>query len=523
MKIIFKLFFTTTFVISIGIALFFFVNTPHYEKIKQPPLEIPKDTHVQKKSIIQIPITLETKDLRQVILDEIKNPISSGITEEISTDIFSAMPSESWHVFKDMTNFADKAFNSGMWVKHQIYLKDLKIYFEGSHVKILTNYAIDISIDYKQSPLPFIKARKSKGILTGYIEAKIELHGEISIDNDARLHIKASEDNTKISFTKIKFPYTLDVLEVLKVTQTENFLRKRILEESINKRIFSQVEKEIAKKQVDIQLAKKIQKLVYKNSIPLSLSEDLWLVPSAEKISISQINGEGQSCTNTLSINVGVLAQPKLISSDSKPLVISEKTIPLSCENLSPQIYLYPSLSLKYNFMSKLVEKKLQEFIQQNYAQEDYSIANIKIYPSNKKLIISIDLVKKESSEKLLTFYLWGTPKLHQNTMQVSLQDIQYTLQSKHSLLKIADWLLSDTVKHFLQEKAYFSYKEELQELSNKLTKIEHKSKQKILSGSIHSIEVEDIFTAEDSIILHGVATGNLSYKVNLYHDELGK
>ena len=526
MQTIFKLLFTSLAIVSISIFSVYFFYAPTYEQIKQPPLEVPEDIYVQKKSVIQIPITIQTKDLRQAILDEIKNPIASGVTKEITTDIFNIkapQPLESWPMLRGMTNFTDKTFQAGIWVNHKVSLRDVQIYFEGANVKIFTSYAVDISIDYKQSPLPFVDALKSKGILTGYLEANIELRGEIFIDDNAKLHIKASQDTTKVQFTKINFPYKLNVLELLNITQTEEFIKKNILEESVNKSIFSQIEKQITKKQVDLQLAQKIQKVVYKNSTPLALSENLWLVPSAEKISISQINGEGESCSNTLSINVGILANPKLINSDEKPFVISKKSIPLSCEDLSPKIYLYPNINLQYSYMSTLIEKEFQSFITKEYPQEDYSINNVKIYPSNKKLVLSIDLIEKNTSNKILTFYMWGTPSLDQENMHINLKNLDYTLESNDTLIKAAHWILDERIKNFIEKNLHFNYKEKFEELSDKLSKIEHESNKKLLSGAIHSLEIEEIFTAKDAIILHTQAIGSLSYKVNLYNESMEK
>ena len=147
----------------------------------------------------------------------------------------------------------------------------------------------------------------------------------------------------------------------------------------------------------------------------------------------------------------------------------------------------------------------------------------MKIYPSKEKLILSIDLIEKEDSNKVLTFYLWGSPVLDQEKMQISLENLEYTLESKHSLVEVVGWILDDKIKRFIQEKAHFNYKEKFQELSDQLAKIEHESNKKILSGAIHSLEIQEIFTAEDGVVLHAEAIGDLSYKINLYDEEAEK
>lgn len=403
-----------------------------------------------------------------------------------------------------------------MWVRHEVHLTKLDILFEGTNIKIFTSYRVDIDADYEQSPLPLSEAFMVKGILSSSIEANINLVGSISINDKAQLQIEANKDETKIEFTRILLPSNIDALDILKVTKTKNFFTKKLLEEPINKYIFQEVQRQISKKQIDLQLAQKIQNLVSENSNPLALSKDLWLVPHAKKISLSQLNGQGALCSNTLTINVGIVAQPKLITSVAQPLSQPETSIPIVCEAINPKVYLYPSLNIKYTFAEQAIQTKLQSIIKQKYSDYIYSINNVKIYPSNTKLIVSMDLVDKEKSEKIITFYLSGTPKLNHKNMSVSLEEFEYTLETKNYLIKVADWMLDDKIKSIIQSKAIFSYKEEFNKLSNKLSTIEHQSNKKIITGKIKLEGVQNIFLSKDSIVVHALATGDLSYKINL-------
>ena len=173
--------------------------------------------------------------------------------------------------------------------------------------------------------------------------------------------------------------------------------------------------------------------------------------------------------------------------------------------------------------MATLIEKGLQSFITKEYPQEDYTINNVKIYPSNKKLVLSIDLIQINNSNKILTFYMWGTPSLDQENMHIKLKNLDYTLESNAILIKAAHWILDDKIKNFIEQNLHFNYKEKFEELSEKLAKIEHESNKKILSGAMHSLEIEEIFTAKDAIVLHAEAIGSLSYKVNLYNESVQK
>ncbi len=467
------------------------------------------------------------------------NPISSGITKKITTDILATQKistkefkkgfhkiHKEWlkpveatykYVSKDISQLIDKTFKVGMWIEHKIYLTKLEILFEGSLIKILTSYRIDLDLDYEQSLIPMAKALRVKGLLRGSIEANVNLVGTISINDKIQLKIQASQNDTQVEFTKILLPLAVDALDIFKITKTQDYLTKKLLEEPINKYIFDEVQKQISKIEVNLNLAQKIQKLVYENSHPFSLSKDFWIIPNAKKISISQINEETTQCSNILSINVGITAKPQFIMSKIEPKIIPPKSIPIVCEVFNPKIYIYPDIKIKYTFAQKELEKELISFIHKEHPNSQYSIANVNIYPSDTKLVVSVDLVEKKDQTKVLTFYLWGTPSLNHKEMYVSLEGLDYTIESKSYLLKKINWLFDERIKKIIQKRALFSYKKEFMKLSKKLSKIEHSSGKKIITGEIKLEGIENIFTSKDSLIIHALATGKLSYKLKLY------
>ncbi len=525
--------------------LILFMNACSDETISKPLLIEPVDSYTQHNSIIQIPISIDTREIKQVILNELKNPLSSGITQKITTDILATQKistkefkksftniHKQWlkpveatykYVSKDISQLIDKTFKVGMWIEHKIHLTKLDIQFEGSLIKIFTSYRIDLDLDYQQSLIPTTKALKIKGLLRGSIEANVNLVGTISINDKAQLKIIASQNDTQVEFTKILLPLAVDALDIFKITKTEEYLSKKLLEEPINKYIFDEVQKQISKIEVNLNLAQKIQKLVYENSYPVSLSKDLWLIPDAKKISISQINTNQTKCSNILSINIGITAKPQLITSKQEPKVIPTKSIPIVCEIFNPKIYLYPTIKIKYTFAEKELEKELISYIKKEHPNTQYTITNVNIYPSDTKLVVSVDVVNKKNQTKVVTFYLWGTPKLSHKEMYVSLDKLDYTLESKSYLLNNINWLFDEQIKNIIQKKALFNYKKDFMKLSKKLSKIEHTSGKKIITGKIKLKGIENIFTSKNSLIIHALATGKLSYKLKLYDKQEGQ
>lgn len=138
------------------------------------------------------------------------------------------------------------------------------------------------------------------------------------------------------------------------------------------------------------------------------------------------------------------------------------------------------------------------------------------IYPSDTKLVIAVDLVDKVDANKMLTFYLWGTPHLDNTAQTIQLKDFDYTLKSKNLLVHTAKWILDNRIKNLIQEKSIFSYGEKYSELSKKISSIEKATKNSIFSGGFASLKVQNLTTSKDELLIHLSTEGCLSCTVNL-------
>lgn len=485
--------------------LVLFLTACSPDEIKKPPLQEPKISYVQKDSVIQMPIILSTKTIEQAILKKLRTPLSKGISEKMTLNM--------------LKNFLELSIE----INHKVYLKDLKLNFKDSEIHILSSYLIDLSLDYEQEELLFTPPFKVKGLLDGKVSADLKVIGHMSINSNAELTITIPEEGAIIEFTRVEIPSILNKLDYLKLAKAELYLTKKLIVKSINKQIIREIQKQISQKQVAMNIHSKIRKLVLENSSPIPLSKDTWVLPQLQKISLSQITGEGKDHNNQLCINVGVTAKPKIITSITPPKNTPQKLLPIIVESFEPKVYLYPSIHLEYTYIEEKIEKEFRRFLKKKYPDSDYSITNISLYPSNEKLVVAIDLIEKDTTDKILTFYLWGIPKLDTKNKLVHLEDFAYTLESKNTLIEVADWLLDQEIKDFIQEKTVFRYEKKLSKLSNKFAKIEKKTKSGTLYGKMEPIRVKSIFTAKDALIINALSQGQISYTVDLKNTKRSK
>lgn len=478
-KNIFTVFVSLLLLSLTGITLYLIFDTSKEQKEIQKPLFMESHVKIIKKdSIIQVPITIHSDEIKKAIYRDLKTPIASGIIQKKLLD-----------------------------VKYRVHLQNLNISFVGSKIKIFTSYLVDFTVNYKNS---------IKKILKGKVYVDLDFTGVLSINSDATFMLKVSKEEVDITFTKVAIPTILEKLDFLKITKAEVYLVEKLLEKSIKKQVLKKIQKQISKKQVNINLHNKIQKYIFKNSVPTLISKDLWLLPRAIKVSLSQAKTKNNLPSDEIYINVGVTAQPELVTNITKPAYSPTQAIPILVESFEPKVYLYPSIHLKYNYIESKIKKELNTFLSKNYENFNYFVHGITLYPSAEKLVVSIDLQEIDNPKKIFTFYLWGTPKLDKDLQTISLSDFDYTLESRNVLLQTAQWILDEKIKNLIHEKTIFNYTEKLSKLAKKISIIKKKTQSGTLTGSIKNLTIENISTSKDSFIIYVTAKGAMSYAVSL-------
>ncbi|MDF1875446.1 DUF4403 family protein [Sulfurimonas sp. SAG-AH-194-I05] len=514
----------------------FFLNAQAKEVTNKPIFLVPSYVYEEKMSLIQMPITIDTKDIHKAILSKLSSPISQGSTKKLTAKLLTKsitkkelknsfsdveLTSDSFKLWdkptkalynytsSSVTAFLDKTFETGIWIKHKVYLSKLHISFQNDKVHIRTNYKITLSVDYEQIPFPSHETIKIKGLLDGVVYAQANVVGTISINNQAQLSLHIPQCETDLKFTKVVIPSAVEDVDFLKILRPELLLTKEIL----NKEVTKAIQNQISKKHLNVSLYDKIQGFVAQNAHAIDLKNNLWLLPHAQQISISQVKGSG-TLDNKLILDVGVNAKPTFILSSTKPTTNIPKSIPITCEDFTPKLHLYPTLHIKYFLGEQKIKEALNQLLKDKNRHLEYLISKVVLYPSDTKLVIAITLKDLEKNT-LSLFYLWGKPKLDTENMTLSLDKIDYTIESKSFLIRNIAWFLDEDIQELLEKETVFSYEKKFIQLSEKLKYIERKSANGVLIAKINALKAQNITITKDAFVIHLNAKGNASYKVS--------
>lgn len=134
-------------------------------------------------------------------------------------------------------------------------------------------------------------------------------------------------------------------------------------------------------------------------------------------------------------------------------------------------------------------------------------VKSFELYGNGDKFVIKV--VTEGSLDG--TFYLTGKPRFDSRSNVLSVEEVDFDLQSRSLLLQSADWLLHSTIRDRIQEKLNLDLSrqlEESRELAGKAIAQRRLLDQVSLKGEIKSLKLGEFLLGPDRIFVQVVAEG---------------
>jgi len=214
----------------------------------------------------------------------------------------------------------------------------------------------------------------------------------------------------------------------------------------------------------------------------------------------------------TLTFSIGLSCKP-LISSESKQEVTPPPLPDLSISSPPGGFNIYLDLFATYDALNKQINQQLdsQEI---KVGNKSIVIKNVVLKGiGNSKLMIKVDFTGSRTG----TIFLIGTPAYNPITHVITVPDLSYDIKTKGTLLKIADWLLNDTIASVVREHAYYDL---TWLLKTAKTNIETQLNQEIdtnikMEGSVDDFNVQALYPMSQQLLVRLLINGNLAVMVS--------
>jgi len=241
---------------------------------------------------------------------------------------------------------------------------------------------------------------------------------------------------------------------------------------------------------------------------PIRLNYKLSLLLNPQTIQVSPPSTKA----DTMTVVVGVVAKPKLISGDTP----QTSALPLPNVSMAPALlasgfHIVVDNELSFDFISDELTRKL-EGKEYPVSGNTIIIQKVRVYGSGDSLILEVRV--KGTADG--TIYLIGKPVYDESTRTVSVQNLDYTVETKHVLVKTADWLLHSKVRDNLAGQATWFIGDKIDAAKDMLSDaLNRKLNQYVsITGKVQNVRAVAVGTTNTSLKAVLIADGIVSVSV---------
>lgn len=340
-----------------------------------------------------------------------------------------------------------------------------------------------------------LKIRKSTSTNLGM---RIRFSTQIALDRHWQVHTKTSILGYR--WTKAPAVY----LGPIKIPLS--FLANKLIDSQlkyIGKRLDTEIKKQVRLKQM-------LSKVWLEVQAPFLVSEEYktWVRLEPKALMMTPINTNNQ----TLSTVVGMRGYAAAFTGD-KPSAGQQKLPDLTIKKtIKNEFKVYLQSRISKNYALDMAKKQFLNKTFRN-GKRKVKVVGLNLYGSGKKLVIQ---AKLEGSLKG-TVYLSGTPTYDPKQKNIVINDLDFSLDTRNKLAKLANWLFHRKIIRKIKEAIQMPMKAKLDETrkeAQKMLKNYQVSKGIHLRGKLDDLHVDKVVIMPNSIVAWVLASGKVSLLV---------
>ncbi|MCP4442554.1 MAG: DUF4403 family protein [Aureispira sp.] len=487
---------------------------------KRPPQEVaPVSIPQLKDSHISLPIHINMNELEKSIWKQIEQPILKGETGTINAQILAQKAiketKKSWvasllrYVTKTVTKWIDKSLNVELNMEYNVRLESLDLDINKDVLETRAKTKVFVKMSYQQNALPFGESYKINGNLSCTVDAIVSAKGKIKVGNRANLVIELPKEGGHIKFTKICVPSAVQGVDM--ATQLMPILNpiKEKLGSVLDKILTKQLSKALAQHAGNLDFREQIIGYVADLDKPQELSTSVWLLPNIKRILLSNPKGEN----GDLVFCVGAVCNPKVTYSAAKP---PKPKNPAQLwiqkvKEMPEETSLMVDARYRLDQAASQLKTYLKEYVEKEQGDLAYTIGTVEIFPSNERAVVSVGIEKKKTQKTVAYAYVSGIPAYDPKTMEIYLDELEFTTKSKNVLLKFFAAFSEKKILKQLKEAARFSIESNKKEVLTQLKKIEYNAQEFYVNGGFQDIDVAKVFIDEKHCVAYLKTKGKLA------------
>jgi hypothetical protein len=299
-----------------------------------------------------------------------------------------------------------------------------------------------------------------------------------------------------------KQPWTLHWIAPCNLTFADLPLETVLKIPGLESKINAIIDQKISTLPSDVDFTDSVAKVWKEVQEPRQIVPQVWLLSNPETAFISNPTGEN----GVVNFDIGLSCEPRLeYGDDPKAKAGNPPVLTHMHEGAGFSLSLEGGVSYE---SAKTILKKALAVQDLDISGHKVRITDVDVYPSGDMLVIGLT-VKKPFRAKL---WLTGKPVVDSSQESISVDNVEYSIQTKNFLLSTADWFLHSTVQKTIQSKAHFDLDPYMKKVRAVLMKYDGSQKGiATLHIRADQLAASSVFLTQDDllarVLLKGVAS----------------
>jgi Domain of unknown function (DUF4403) len=241
---------------------------------------------------------------------------------------------------------------------------------------------------------------------------------------------------------------------------------------------------------------------------PVKLKDNVYLLINPQAVTVSLPATPG----DTVSVVAKLVAKPRLVI--GAPAPITAQPLPeMAMTAAQPETGFHIALEseLPFDFLGRKLTKKMEG---RAYPANGKTviIEKVRLYGSGGSVVMAVSVRGTVTG----TVYLTGMPAYDGSTRTLSVQNPEYTVETKQVLVQAADWLLHSGIRDGIAERATWFIGDRIDAEKDILTRALNRNlnEQVTISGKIYDLRPVSVGIASNAIRVILVADGTVDVNV---------
>lgn len=229
---------------------------------------------------------------------------------------------------------------------------------------------------------------------------------------------------------------------------------------------------------------------------PLSNAPTSWLQVRPSRVVAAPLRGSGTAAET----NFAIVAEP-LVTVGGRPNGVVAALPPLETGAPGEAFHVATKVEVPYRDAGAILTQSLKDRRFPPVGRRHLYVRKVQVYGSEKKNHAVIRAEVTGSAEGVL--FLEGSLVYNGATEEIMLGDVDYTLETRNAIARIADWFAHDFFREQVRDAGRFSIREPLRLAKEGLAQALNRplSEGVRLSGAITNIEVRGIGLTDDALL----------------------